>query len=438
MINRFYFRKLFILMATSGFLVTSQQAMAAAFQLWEQDAASIGNYHAGTAATADDASTAWYNPAGLIRIKNQEIIAGADPVLTNFRYSGSVNVNTLIDPLQPATAQGGTFNLIPFGHYAAPISDRVAFGFDVVVPYGLRTNYGTTSLVRYASTYTSLQVIDVTPSLAVAVTDKFSVGAGIDWQKANAEFDQTATAIDQTFDTFSKNTGHSYAWGYHAGVLYQFNPQTRAGLDYVGKVTHHLRGKSTFSGALANSATGGVQESDILRANITLPARTTVSILRAVNPCWDAMGSITYTQWNVISDITLQNTAGILGGVADNNLPIVVHQNLHNAWNFAVGANYHPNETWIFRTGAGYDQSPVPNRYRNLQLPDSDRIALALGAHYQATKALGFDGGWTHVFAMNTRINNLSQTVGDETVVTNGSVNASADVFGLQVKWDIA
>jgi long-chain fatty acid transport protein len=92
----------------------------------------------------------------------------------------------------------------------------------------------------------------------------------------------------------------------------------------------------------------------------------------------------------------------------------------------------------LFRGGVGYDESPSNNTDRNLQLPDSNRIAVAVGTHYQFTKEWGFDLGWTHIFANPTHIRNLSQTVGDQTTITNGAINASADVFGFQAKWDIA
>ena len=98
MAQRFAFKKLFMILLSAGMLGLSQQASAAAFQLWELDGASIGNYHAGAAAVAEDASTAFYNPAGLIRIKNQELVLGGDSVVTDIRFKGTVAVNTLFPP----------------------------------------------------------------------------------------------------------------------------------------------------------------------------------------------------------------------------------------------------------------------------------------------------------------------------------------------------
>lgn len=449
MAKQFYFRRVFILMAASGIITMSENAMAAAFQLWEQDAANLGNYHAGATAGAYDASTNWYNPAGLIKIKNQQLVLGADPILTDFRFKGTINNHNLIDPEtgdllgpQPVTAQGGNGALVPFFHYASPINRCLAFGLSVDVPYGLATNYGSNSFVRYSATLTEVKVIDISPSLAFAVNDKLSFAIGPDWQKLTAELNEYVGTFDPVNDSFSRNRGTSYAWGYHAGVLYQFSPQTRIGLDYHSKVVHHLAGHSTLTGPIANDFMGGMQFSDNFQATATLPPTTSLGIFHTLNCCWDVMANVSFTQWNVFKDLTLQNVAGLQVDdtqsiFSSNTLAVTIPERYRNSWNYSIGANYHPNDRWILRTGLGFDQSPANNNYRNLQLPDSDRIAIALGGHYQATKTVGFDMGWTHIFAMNTRINNLTQAFGPELVTTNGSVKSSADVYGFAVRWDI-
>lgn len=446
MSKRFNFQRIFILMSAAGTIGFSTHAMAAAYQLWEQDGASIGNYHAGRAAEAPDASTAYYNPAGLIRIHNQQVVFGLDPVLTNFKFNGTVDVATeglgANGPVS-TTSQGGNFNLIPSLNYAAPLSDRVVFGFSAVSPFGLETSYGSNNMTRYVATTTSLQIIDLSPSLGIAINDKLSVGFGADFEHARGEFDLVAgnpllnDLMMMNMDTPSKNVGYSWGYGYHLGVMYQFTEATRMGLSYHSKITQHLEGTSKFYGPLANDMSGGAQKSSDLKTNTTLPATATLSLFHSLNPVWDLMGTIAYTQWSEFSTIVLQNAAGVLNSMSSNSIVAIIPEHYRNSWNYSVGANYHASEDWMFRGGVGYDQTPSNNRYRNLQLPDSDRIPVALGTHYQASKTLGFDAGWTHFFVMNTRINNLSQTFGDQTTTTNGTVHSSADVFGFQVKWDI-
>ena len=54
----------------------TQQAMASGFQLLEQNASGLGNAYAGSAAVAENASTIYYNPAGMTYLGNQEYSVG--------------------------------------------------------------------------------------------------------------------------------------------------------------------------------------------------------------------------------------------------------------------------------------------------------------------------------------------------------------------------
>lgn len=441
--KQFEIRRIFLLMSAAGFMTLSNTAMASAFSLWEQDAASLGNFHAGVAAIADDASTNWYNSAGLLRVKHQEIVAGVDPILTDFRFNGTVDNHNLIGRRgllgpQSVVAQGGNGSAVPFFHYVAPLSDCMSFGLSVSAPFGLKTDYGNDTFVRYSADLTKLQVINIGPSLAFG-NEQFSFGFGVDWQRLNAELSNYVSALTPRFDTYSLNKGSSNAWGYHLGAMYQILPQTRVGLSYRSKVTHNVKGNSRLEGPLANGFQGGTQYSGNFRATASLPPTTMLGIVQALNPCWDLLGHVSYTQWSVFKNLRLRNVAGIDPTTFEpsNSLEVLIPEHYHNTWNVSVGANYHPCEQWILRSGIGYDQSPTSESYRNLQLPDSNRIAIGLGAHYQAIKCLGFDFGWNHLFAKKSHIRHLTQEFGPEEVTTDGSVRAGADVFGFGVRWDL-
>lgn len=445
--GRFTIRRILLVMAAAGCVGVNSQAIAAAFQLWEQDGASVGNYHAGRAAAAEDASTAFYNPAGLVRIQNQQIVFGVVPILTDFKVKGSLAFTTN-DPAPPYPAgqqqnfnvQGGTFNTVPNFHYAAPITDNVVFGLSVVAPFGLQINYGADTVLRYALMYASLKVVDISPALGVAINNRLSLGAGIDIERANAEFNVMAGDNQTTVndDTVSYNSGSSNALGFHVGTLYQLTPHLRFGLSYQSKIVHKIRGSSKFIGPLANNALGGVQYTDALRTRIILPATTSLSTFYEINPKLDLMSSLSYTQWASVKELILQNVAAIKGIVSQNDIIVRIPQNYNNTWNISLGANYHLNEQLMFRTGIGFDKTPTNNRDRNVALPDSNRFAIALGSHYQWSQTLGFDLGWTHIFAANTRITDNLTTMGDQELVTNASIKANADVYGFQIKWDIA
>jgi len=459
MAKRFAVRQLVKLMCLGGIFCASSSALASAFQIWEQDGASVGNYHAGRAAIANDATTAYYNPAGILRIPNQQIVVSDVGILTDIRYRGTVGVSTNITgagifPVGPptnVTAQGGTFSQAPDLHYVAPINNYVGFGLSIVAPFGLRTDYGRTNAASFAANLSSLQVVDLTPSFGIKVYRGLSLGAGLDAERMSAELSQVGT-IGTGTNSDAYNKGWSTAYGFHLGAMYQLMPSTRFGLTYNSQVVHHLRGTSRLVGPIANLANGvplGTPTSITSRTanvHLTLPPFTTLSAFHQINERWAVMGTAIYTQWSVFQNLTLKNAAAANAiitpfgplPVPSTTTVINVPEHYRNTWNVSVGADFYANEKMTLRGGVGYDQSPVRSTYRDLRVPDNNRVAIALGGHFQAAKTLGVDLGWTHLFMVGTTtVNPPPLATGAQIVAVNGKVNASADVFGAQLTWDI-
>jgi long-chain fatty acid transport protein len=445
-------RPLVTTLCAAGLLGLAAQVQASGFQLWEQDGASVGNYHAGYAAEANDASIAFYNPAGITRFKNQQVVLSTDAILTDFKYKGSIGLVEGQDPFvftanyNSVTAQGGTFNFVPALHYVAPLSERIGFGFSVDAPFGLKTNYGSSTPVRYVTTYASLTVVDISPSLGIQLSNKSSLGFGLDIQRAFAEFDSIGTLIAiPGSDSDSRNTANDTGYGYHAGVLYEFSPQSRAGLSYHSQVVHHLTGYSKFNGPIADFLENGPVSSRV-RSNITLPPYTALSLYQRVHPRWAIMSSAIFTQWNIFKSLTLSGVSGAVDApypdiiAFSNEIQVTIPEHFRNTWNLTIGANFDATDKIMLRGGIGYDQSPVLAQYRNVELPDNDRYVIAFGSRFKATKTLAFDLAWSHFFFNQSGITGVSpppQVAGGQTVTTNGSVNGGADVFAAQVTWDL-
>ena len=442
-------------------------ANASAFQLFEYNGVNAGNFGAGAAASAIDASTAYSNPAGMVLIPDQQLVLSENAIITDIKFQGSetwsTNNNQVPLPLVPSnfsstqtgTAQAGVTKFVPAFHYVTPLSDKWAFGLSLTSPYGLVTDYGNDSIVGYSGTETDLKTIDIAPSLAFKATDKFSVGAGLDIEHLDAILDgmvgapYNAAALgydNNALNTQSVNEGDGWGYGWHAGLLYQLTPETRLGLAYHSQVHFLLKGTSKLEGPLANqgniNAPGVINNND-LKTNVTLPPSTELSIHQVLNQQWSVDGSVIYTQWNYFNNVLhVQNVQGVTQASAVSPLqPATFTVNMpnyfRNTWRFAVGANYKPTQKWILRAGAGYDQSPVKEDYRGVRLPDANRYALAVGAHYQALKTLGVDVGWTHLFIQNARIN-LNAVSGTQVANTNGTYSNHGDIIGAQLTWDIA
>lgn len=409
-------------------LAGSNGAFASNFQLWEQNVTSIENFHAGRAVLANDASVAYDNPAGITRIKNQQVVLGAMGIMTDLRFDGQIATCTTIGGVVTCgtptngSAQGGSFNLIPDFHYVAPLSANWGFGLSVVAPYGSDVEWGQSSFISPIVSRARVQVVDIAPALGFNLTNKLSLGLGLDIEKMSAEMNSILVSLPSIVK------GYDTAYGYHAGALYEFSAATRVGLAYHSQVIHHLKGTSTYNGEASRATT-----------SFYLPPDTTVSLYHSFNPQWAVMGSIVYTQWNIVHDTVINGISGFQQLNAGVPLPIDIPQNFRNSWTYSLGADYSPTDSLTLRAGVGYDETPTRNGFRTLQLPDSDRYDLAVGGHYQVSKALGFDLGWTRVFLQRAAINpplhpelypiSLQQQA-------QGKTFASADVFGAQVTWN--
>lgn len=439
--KRFAMRKITNVLCLAGMLGISSQAMASAFQLWEQDGASVGSYHAGYAALANDASIAFYNPAGIIRIKNQQAVFAGVLIASDFKYVGNIRVNTIMgNAPRSVTAQGGQTSFVPALHYVAPINEWVGFGFSIDVPFGLATNYGPNTILRYAATKTSINAIDFSPSLGIKVTDKASVGFGLDVQRVFAEFDLVGgLGAGTSLDTTSTNKANDTAYGYHLGAMYQFTSDTRAGISYHSQVVHHLSGSSYFEGPLASDFGIPTVMSSRATTKVTLPAYTALSGYHKVLPNVAVMGTVIYTQWNTFRELTLNGISGRTPTLArSTNITVTIPQFYRNTWNLSLGSEYYLTDRVTLRGAIGYDETPVRNRYRNVQLPDNDRYVVAIGGHYQVSKAVGLDLGWTHFLINQSRVTPPTLVVGGQRTTTSGQASGGADVYSGQVTWDIA
>lgn len=417
--------------STLALLICANTAgFAAGFALEEQNAVQTGDFGAGGAAIAEDASTAWYNPGGLIRIQKPQVVLSGNEIWFNTAFNGSINYSVTdsgtTGPVAVQNVLGGTANFIPTFHAAYPLTPNVVAGFSVTTPFGLATDYGTSTNLRYATTETKIKTIDLSPSVGFKINSNFSVGFGIDEQRFLTTFDDYAGAPTTTaYDTLNHNSASDWALGWHSGILYQPTNTTRFGLAYHSKVIHHATGYSIATGPLASARNDAY-------TTLNMPAKTELSVYHDMNNRWAVMGSVSYTQWAILNNITLNNFTSPSGPIV-----VTIPENFNNAWRFSVGTNYKVNDQWLVRAGLGYDQAPVNTKDRNLLLPDGDRYALSIGGRYQATKNLALDAGFTHEFIKTVGLNYTTAAAATTNAVSGKSVS-SANILGLQMTYSFA
>lgn len=392
----------------------------------------MGEAFSGGAALAQDASTAYSNPAGLSEIEHQQIVIAATGAIHHIEYSGNATSPGLGSYYSQTDSAHSRFaGVLPALYYALPISNKWALGFSVTSPYGLGDRFGNEDVTRYYVTYLAAKSADIGPSISYKFNNKLSAGVGLDFLYLDMQSDQMYRSQPLTAtDSFISNDMSGWGYGWHAGLLYKITPKTKVGLSYHSPIVAHLSGTSKFYANNGVAIPSGVSTSNHLESTLHLPPFTTLSLYQNITSAWAVMATTEYMEWSYVKNQHIYNAATFAGPI-NINTP----KNFHDTWRFALGTSYQLTDKWLIRTGAEYDQDPTNNTDRDITMPSSDRYLIGIGAHYQINKNVGADIGYAHAFFENQSINNRDATTGN---TLTGSSRMATDALGLQVEWNIA
>ncbi len=391
------------LMAGAIGAVVAGGAGAAGFQLQNQTGSGNGNAFAGAAATAEDAGTVFFNPAGMTMLPAGHSFAVAGTLLdrsVKFTNTGTTNVTN-----PPTTSNGkdaGATTLIPAVYWSYAVDPSLRLGLGISPTFGNKTDYGYDFVGRNSGYYANITQTNVNPSVAYRVNDMLSLGVGINYATNETIFRQGYPLAP---NASAEIKGDDSAFGYNLGVLFRPDEATRVALTYRSEL------KFKLDGHLDISAT---PTTDFLAtARLTTPANASIALSRMLDPKTELLADISWTGWGVINniDVVSKSSGATLASLS---------YNFRDTMRVGLGANYQFNDAWKIRVGTAWDQTPVKSPAdRTMTLPDSDRIWLALGAKYMIDRQNSIDIGYAHIFFTNA--------------TTNRAVSSGGAVIG---KWD--
>jgi long-chain fatty acid transport protein len=381
----------------------SGAASASAFQLWEQNASGLGTAYAGSAAVADNASTVFFNPAGMTQLSGFQLSAGVAGVKPHFEFKNEGSSGLLGTGGNGGDAGG--WAAVPNAYFSVQLAPNWFLGFGVSAPFGLSTEYENSNWIgRYQAIKSEIKTVNYNPSIAYKVNDKVSLGFGIDYQTINAEM-TSATPLG----TY-RVKGDDSAWGWNAGALFTLSPAMRVGISYRSAIDYTLEGTRSV-GATSSSA----------KADIKLPDTFILSVWQQVSDRWEAMGDLSYTNWSTLDKLKIQHATGT----------DVEPFNYKDAWRFAWGAAYKATENSKVKFGIAYDRTPTTNNDRSARAPDNDRIWFSLGGQYNAGKIGKIDIGYAYLFLKDPSIAQ-TKTFGPASSTLRGRYDDSAHILGVQ------
>jgi long-chain fatty acid transport protein len=422
----------------AGFFLMYGDARAGGFALNEMSAAGVGNAHAGGAAAAEDASTIYFNPAGLSRMRGRQFMAAISAIrpAAEFENRGSSITGG-------NGGDAGGWAAVPAAYYAMdlPFHPRMRFGIGLQSPFGLRTDYDAGWVGRYQALKSELKSININPAIAYRVNDSLSFGAGVSLQYVDVELSRaidvgTACAArlgaacaalglrPQGSDGRVTVEGNDWGYGFNLGAMYAPTAATRFGIAYRSKISHGVSGDASFStpaGTPAALTAGLGLVNTGANASVDLPESLSISGYADIDPRWSVMGDLTWMRWSRFRELRIRFNSGIPDSVTP--------ENWRNTVRLAFGANYRYTDMWKLRAGVAYDQSPVRSEFRTPRIPDNNRVWLSIGAQYKPSAQGAWDFGYAHLFVKDSAIDKSEPPLGGRVV---GGYENNVNILSVQ------
>ncbi len=437
------FKKSLVGLSVAGALsAMSGNAAASAFALIEQSSG-LGNAFAGGAAAAEDATTIFFNPAGMSRLRGKQVSVAASAIKPTAKFSDTGSTGAAFQTKGGNGGDAGSWAVVPNAYMVTEIDPALRFGLGINAPFGLKTEYDPTWMGRFQAINSKIQTVNVNPSVSYQMNDSVSLGVGVNYQHISGDLTSAVNYAAAAFQAaggganglaaanglvaagkgegVSSMTGSDSAWGYNVGALFNVTPATRVGLSYRSKITYTLKGSLSFSNLPSSFAASPTFANGDVTLPVNMPDTFSISAFSQLNDKWDVMADAARTGWGTFQQLVVART----NGAVVQTTP----ENWKDTWRVALGASYHYSEQWLSRIGVAYDQTPVPDAYRTARIPDSNRTWLAFGGQYKSGSGK-LDFGYAHLFMNDATIANNQTATGGGNLV--GTYSNSVDILSVQ------
>jgi len=325
---------------------------------------------AANVARSHGADAAYYNPANMVFMADENaieadlMVIGLDP--TNFKGKGS-QLGVDID------AESETF-FIPSLNYVSPKLGNARIGVNISVPGGLTKRWNDSPAKDKAEEFT-LQVIEINPTVAFAVTDNFAFAAGFRLLHSEGIVKSTS-AISRDME------GDSFDVGYNLALAYKPTKSLEFGLTYRSKV--NLTQEGTAKLYDVGSTTLPVYDGG---STVSVPLPAFLNIAAAYTFSTQTTIEIVYERnfWSAYSTLDF-NYAGDIGNLKEKlDDPIAKDWKNTNAYRIGITQEF---DAVTLMAGAVIDETPVPDSTLSYELPDSDSLSFSLGGRYDLTDSI--------------------------------------------------
>lgn len=354
------------------------RAGAGGLGLYEVGSSDLGTAAAGRAALAEDASTAWGNPAGMTRLEGSQLLFGLQPLLVTTEFdTGSRTTTSGTDggnagAFVPAGGLYGVYSILPELKVGASLNSYV----------GGSLSYDDNWVGRYYTTEAELLTFNFNPVIAYRVLPWLSLGAGfsVQWAKLKSEA-AINNALDQLPDGRLKYDDTNFGFGGNFGALFEINERARVGLTYRSQVDQGFDDVPSFA-QLGPTLQAGLQRAGVLGKNlgldVTIPQEVMLSGFGQVTDDLALMANFGWQNWSQFGQYNVS-----LASVPPRTL--AADAGFDDTFHAAVGAHYRLGEPTLLQLGFAYDSSALTEANRGPALPVDQQLRFAAGVLYDIT-----------------------------------------------------
>lgn len=389
-------------------------ALAGGFSLNEQSASAMGVANAGTAANPENATTVFFNPAGMSQLSGTNMSFGAAVLDIDAELKEGTG-SAVRDDGRPVN--GGTggdiadLALLPNVYMTHEVNDWLDVGFGLHAPYGLAADYDDDFKGRFFADETELTAIAFSPSISVNDGDGFSIGAGVNVIYAEGRLTkfQDYSGTEATLglppgfleDGYAEIEGDDVAVTFSVGMLWEFSEQTQFGISAQSGTELKLEGDAQIQNF--PQATGGnppISQSTVTEKALVpleIPESITFGARHRLNDSVTLLAGATWAKWSRFEalDVVSREENGVVSsqtgpGLGDDRLITHISENWKDTWQANIGAIWQTTPEWALKAGYAWDESPVNDKFRTARIPSGDRDWLTLGAQYAHAQS-----GWT-------------------------------------------
>lgn len=371
------------------FTLITNNAFAAAFQLYELGTPIIGTAGVGQAAVANDASTAYFNPAGMTLLVNSNFMLGTQAILPYYNFSR--NARTTIFP---GDNGGNAGTLIPGSdlYYVYNYNPSLKFGISLTSPYGGLLNYNDGWVGRYIVQDLQFYTLNLNPSIAYRFNNCFALGAGIAVEYANLEETLAFPLLDR-IDGQANLKLDNTNYGFNVGILYTPSLSTKIGVAYRSRINHHFTGDTTFLRINATPST---------TSQMIMPNNVIASLEQDLTDRFSVLAEFGWANWR-----TMQSTI-----VNIRDFSSTIPRDWHDTYRVGLGGKYNLNPELLLEAGASYDSSPTSASHRTPDLPMDRQVRIGAGLIYTMMHAVQLGFSYEYINFGPANIHNHS-SVGD-------------------------